>query len=312
MKDQKTAGRCFLLVLLSACLLPLHAQFADLEAIPLPPMKLAKGEGELYHRRLYRETLANTYENPALMGQAFREMFVAKREYRVWDFPEGEDIANCQKVAYEFYQALLNARASAEEMREDESYSDIDLRKLNPGDFSEIVFYPSWFGGGIFMWYHYEGHQLRRFSITVGGALMLTEIVYADEVPLIVPDEAVLCFPLYPGSEFQALESGYFPPAGDIPPLFEILFTTDAGEAEVRQYMEVQMGPSDTILERLSPGVYMKAQAGRDFTEWPRMAVFALPESYENVRGETKVHPAHTRIVYTIFHQQLYDLITGK
>lgn len=311
MNAQKSVGKYILLATLSICLLPLHAQFANLEAIPLPPMKLAKGDGELYHRRLYRETLANSYENPELMGQAFREMFVAKREYRVWDYPEGEDIATCQRAAYSFYQDILKARSSAADMKEDESYSDIDLRTLKPDGFSEIVFYPSWFGGGIFMWYHYDGHRLHRFSITVGGVLMLAEIIYAKEVPLIVPDEAMLGFPVYPGSKFQALESAYFPPSGDMLPLFEILFTTDAGEAEVRQYMESQMGPSDNILERLSPGVYLKAQAGRDFTEWPRMSVFAQPESYENVRGETLVHPAHTRIVYTIFHQQLYDLITA-
>jgi hypothetical protein len=310
MNAQKSVGKYILLVTLSSCLLSLHAQFASLEAIPLPPMKLSEADGECYHRRLYRETLSNSYENPELMGEAFREMLVAKRAFRVLGYPEGEDIASCQKVAYQFYQNLLNARSSAGEMREAESYSDIDLRKLKPGGFSEIVFYPSWFGGGIFMWYHYDGHRLHRFSITVGGALMLTEIIYAKEVPLIVPDEAMLGFPVYPGSKFQALESAYFPPSGDMLPLFEILFFTDAGEAEVRQYMDLQMGPSDNILERLSPGVYLKAQTGRDFTEWPRMSVLAQPESYETIRGESIVHPAHTRIVYTIFSRPLYDKLT--
>jgi len=269
--------------------------YQTIQDIPLPAISLTE-DNRVVLTMPFREELWSDFADKSKIGSQFKGMVRKNYTHKFFGFEGTTDHAEIQTQAYEFYKRRLRHRVFMPEDSPDKK--DIDITQLKDGEASEVVFYPSWWGGGVFLWYLFKNQEIRRLSITVGQGITLTQQVYSSEVPVIEPSENELQFPKYPGSIFKPLESTYTKGIEDFPGMMNILFVTSDSPDRVIAFFESFSTPENSIMTRPKENVFIKPVSSLDWTQWPRLSIILAAETTSEADGRTKTTPVHTQIIY--------------
>jgi hypothetical protein len=276
--------------LISFCLAA-QGRFVQKDDIPLPSADYVPCEVPVMIS--FREEIDSDYTDKSKIGPCFTGMAAHSRRQSFWSYPEGEDIGKAATQAFSFYNDLLKPRVHTE--GGSGNAPEIDLTKLNNGDISEVVFYPSYFGGGVFIWYVFFNKELKRLSVTVGTGLNILEQIYAHNVPAIEPSEQETGFPRYPGAVFRPLESTYF--SGD-PCMVNLVYTSDDSVEKVNSYFDQVLGPKTHFMEMTTVNFRIRKTDNTEFHFWPTLKI---SHQLENHAIDGTVSPARTLIIYKYF-----------
>jgi hypothetical protein len=270
--------------------------YKTINDIPLPAISLQE-DNRIALTMPFREELWSDFSDKSKIGERFKGMVRKNYTNKLFGFQGDASRLEIQTQAYEFYKKRLNPRIFLP--NDSPNKKDVDISKLKDGEASEVVFYASWWGGGVFLWYIYKNEELTRLSITVGQSIALIEQVYSLDVPVIEPSENELQFPKYPGSKFMPLESSYITGFEDFPTKMNILFVTPDSPEKVIAFFESLPRPEDSFRTRPKENMFSKEVKGLDWSSWPRLSILHEPERTSQIDGKTKLIPAHTQIVYS-------------
>lgn len=253
----------------------------SIDKIPLPAgFKPEEGDPPFVNE-MYREELSGTFLNPEKAG-LYKSYALKTTQIRRFKPPE--DMGTLEQEAYDFYITQFNATIIDIENKEHLKLEP-DLGLLKPGEGTAVLFYPSFFGGGVFKWYFHNG-DIKELTIVISSPLMLLERTFVKDLEVVFPAQDELDFPLYPGAEFQPLKSSLLKnPSG--PGSRKFIYQTTHTPEQVTAYFEKQL--------------LQKASASESGSSYSFLKRDPLPGSYQfSSLTISKEIPAGSNSSYTV------------
>lgn len=223
--------------------------------------------------KFYREEIYNKFSDKSRIGNKYKLWSLKFRQINQYDYC-GEVEKESQKC-YEYYMQKLGARKSQFSGPVVLGKSDeIDISGLKDNEFSEVVFFPSDFGGGYFEWYYLSDNQLHRFSVTIGFEVFLLEEIYKYNPDIEIPHVEGSGFPKYENAFFDALNSLVYPAAEGISPqMNEMVFYTQDDISEVIKFYELALGQNAQKSEVEEKWFFSKKRTDLEFYYWPSLMI---------------------------------------
>ena len=251
-----------------------QSAFGALDKIPIcENLRFVKETDSFSVFKPYREEIYNRFSDKSRIGNEFKLWALKSRQIYQYDYLG--DIAVESDKCFEFYLKQLNARQSNLFGPAYNGVSDeIDISGIEDGEFSEVVFYSSDFGGGSFEWYYLSDNQLYRFSVTIGLALFLLEEIYEYNPEIEIPNVKDSGFPKYENAFFDALNSVVFPTSeGVSPQMNSIVFYTQDDLNSVVKYYETETGQIAQKSEIEEKWHFSKKRSDLEFYYWPSLTI---------------------------------------
>jgi hypothetical protein len=262
-----------------------------IDRIPLP-QGAVRIEGSLEIMRFYRVEAYALYDDKTRIGERFKGWAMSAEDERVYRYAE--------EASPEAFSAVVELYKKTFKPQVIESWGPVDLRDtkeqdisgLKPGSGSTVIFQVP---ANVFQWFWFSGDELRWFTVGVGEVLVIKQRTFRKDVPVMVPTEEELGWPIYPGAEFRPLESTYMPAQEGFPGRKYMVFRTKDDVEKLRTFFESSLGMKATPLYNREGYGFHRQVPGKDFTEWPRLSIEKVPEAYG---PNDQVIPGYTGIFY--------------
>lgn len=263
--------------------------------IPVPDGFTKTGDKIQLPFQPLREEVTGLFTDQQKVGDLFLKFALDKRTQALYK-PNDPSVVVQSEEIFNFYKTRLNARTvdNAGPVNVQNTYGH-DLRTLQPGQSTQVLFFPSGFGGGIFEWYSFN-KILKRFTITLGYSdLLLQEETYIPDKPISIPTAQEMGFPLYPGAEFRPLSSGFIE-LSENQSSYTMIFTTNDLPGKVSSYFKDKGCKPPRLLN--APNTFQIELPGVDWTLWPTLTIKRIPQSFATTPEGTITIPAYTEIRY--------------
>lgn len=283
-----------LVFLIISVICPAQQTPQNIMEIPVPEGLTKTGDKLQMPFQPLREEVEGLFTDQRKTG-AFTKYVLDKRTQAQYK-PNDPSVVVQSDEIFNFYQTRLKARTidNTGPVNTQKS-SEHDLRTLQQGECTQVLFFPSGFGGGIFEWYSFN-KVLKRFTITLGYSdLLLQEETYIPHKPINIPTAQEMGFPLYPGAKFLPLSSGFIE-LSENQSSYTMIFTTNDLPGKVSSYFKDKGCKPPRLIN--APNTFQIELPGVDWTLWPTLTIARIPQSFATTPDGQKTIPAYTEIRY--------------
>lgn len=244
-------------------------------------------------KRIYSITLETDfvdeeYTDKSRIGKRFRGWGMASlliHQYRHRGDPDMDDL----ETAFTFYRELLSPRIiqawGPTDMRDTKEQ---DISDLGPGKFTEVLLYAS---AATFQWYYFASEtELRHLEVVVGYQLVLVERIFKKDLPVIIPTEEDMGWPIYPGAEFLPLASSYMEASEDFPGRHYMSFQTKDPLIKVKSWFETELSMLAQGFDYGEGAYFRRIIPGMDFIFWPMISIQTETIAPNDGKGQTVVN----------------------